>query len=32
MFPGDEVLTTRELQVVLIKEVPLKKEYTISNG
>jgi len=28
MFPGDEVLTVRELQVVLLEEVPLKRGYT----
>ncbi len=28
MFPGDEVLTARELQVELLEEVPLRREYT----
>ncbi|MCD4709111.1 MAG: hypothetical protein K8S62_15420 [Candidatus Sabulitectum sp.] len=27
MFPGDEVLTTRELRVELLEEVPLRDEY-----
>lgn len=28
MFPGDEVLTIRELPVEFIEEVPLRREYT----
>ena len=27
MYPGDEVLTARELQVELLEEVPLRREY-----
>jgi hypothetical protein len=30
MFPRDEVLTTRELKVKLIKEVPLRSVYTFT--
>jgi len=32
MFPGDEVLTTRELRVELLEEVTVKSQYTFEIG
>ncbi|MCK5840770.1 MAG: hypothetical protein KAH31_01270 [Candidatus Sabulitectum sp.] len=31
MFPGDEVLTSRELEVELLEEIPLRREYIFSD-